>query len=130
MSVRSVSPPVQSSSYDLDDNTSIDSGAEGRCFAEGPDVELTPHRASHERHSIPGMKKRYSVSVFQRACPVPALPPSLPCALGVCCRLYDCGPECNRSVLDVASWRLVMWSISNLLRVACFLWSVCLAPFY
>ena len=47
--------------YNFDENTSIDSGAEGGCFVKGPDVEFTPHRASHENHSIPGLKKRYSV---------------------------------------------------------------------
>ena len=50
--------------YDFDDNTPIDSGAEGGCFAKGTDVEFTPHRASHESHSIPGLKKRYSASVL------------------------------------------------------------------
>ena len=38
-----------------------------------------------------------------------------------CCRLYGCGPGRNSSALYVASRRLVMWSITNLLRVACFL---------
>ena len=52
-----------------------------------------------------------------------------PCFV-VCGYLYDYGPGRNGSVLDVASWRLVMWSIANLLRVACFLFSVCLEPFY
>ena len=50
--------------YDFDDNTPIDSGAEGGCFAKGADVEFTPHRASHESHSIPGLRKRYSVGIF------------------------------------------------------------------
>ena len=50
--------------YDFDDNTTIDSGAEGGCFAKGADVEFTPHRASHESNSISGLKKRYSASVF------------------------------------------------------------------
>ena len=50
--------------YDFDDNTPIDSGAEGGCFAKGADVEFTPHRASHESNSISGLKKRYFVSVF------------------------------------------------------------------
>ena len=49
---------------DFDDNTPIDPGAEGGCFAKWADVEFTPHRASHESHSIPGLKKRYSVGVF------------------------------------------------------------------
>ena len=48
---------------DFDDNTSIDSGAEGRCFAKGSDVEFTPHRAPHESHSItpnPGVCQVYN----------------------------------------------------------------------
>ena len=50
--------------YDFGDNTPIDPGAEGGCFAKEADFEFTPHRASHESHSTPGLKKRYSVSVF------------------------------------------------------------------
>ena len=50
--------------YDFDDNTPIDSGAEDGWFAKGTDVELNPHRAPHESHSMPGLKKRYSASVF------------------------------------------------------------------
>ena len=53
--------------------------------------------------------------------------PPPPCALTT--THYDCGLGRNWSVLDVASWRLVMWSIANLLRMACFLFSVCLEPF-
>ena len=61
-------------SYDFDDNTPADSGAEGGCFAKGTNVEFTPDRASHESHAIPDMKKRYSVGVsFSRATPVVAL---------------------------------------------------------
>ena len=45
--------------YDFDDNTAADSGAEGGCFAKGADVELTPHRASHQivhkNRQIPGL---------------------------------------------------------------------------
>ena len=47
----------------FDDIRPIDSGAKGRSFAKGPDVEFTSHRASHESHSIPGLKKRYSAGV-------------------------------------------------------------------
>ena len=76
--------------YNFDDNTSIDSSAEGECFAKGSHNCLMSNsfRAiarpcknvnhllrtrsgiqlpqSHESHSIPGLKKRCSVSAFNQ----------------------------------------------------------------
>jgi hypothetical protein len=39
-----LSPRIILVRYDFDDNTSIDSGAEGGCFAKGTDVEFTSRR--------------------------------------------------------------------------------------
>ena len=46
------SPPLRTIlvRYDFDDNTSIDSGAEGECFAKGADVKFAPHPTRDKRN--------------------------------------------------------------------------------